>query len=336
LQTREPLNNVSEAVYTRRKQSKKRSHCTPVVLHGVNEHFEIVFNAVGTTQLVIQRFPGLFMSLIKPACAILALLLVISCSKTQISIEKKDGGPTEDVDLSHIVNAVPKEESWARYGNHSPYYVLGGTYHVMDSNHNFEQEGIASWYGTKFHGALTSTREAYDMYGMTAAHKTLPLPSYVQVTNLENQKQIIVRVNDRGPFVDDRIIDLSYAAAHKIDMHKKGTARVHIKVLPPFLSKPSLETPKQNYRYVRNEYDFPEGKTNYLQIGVFSTEQTARNLQLSLVTHIKNNILIINEQNAGSNLYKVRIGPIKNFDELEVIQEVLIKRNLPHYFLISK
>ena len=278
-----------------------------------------------------------FMPLIKQALALLLLFLVLNtCSKTQISIEEKDGGPTEDIDLSHIANAVPKAEDWARYGNHSPYYVLGGTYHVMDSNQNFEQEGIASWYGTKFHGALTSTREAYDMYGMTAAHKTLPLPSYVQVTNLENQKQIIVKVNDRGPFVGDRIIDLSYAAAHKIDMHKQGTAKVHIKVLPPFLSKPTLQAPQQNSRYVRNEYDFPKDKTNYLQIGVFSIEETAKALQLSLVSHINNNILIINEQNTGTTLYKVRIGPIKNFDELESIQEVLIKRNLPHYFLISK
>ncbi len=267
---------------------------------------------------------------------LIALTMVLNaCSNTEVSIEQKDGGPVDDIDLSHVTNALPKEESWARYGNHSPYYILGGTYHVLDSNENFEQEGIASWYGTKFHGALTSTREPYDMYGMTAAHKTLPLPSYVQVTNLENQKQIIVKVNDRGPFVDDRIIDLSYAAAHKIDMHTKGTARVHIKVLPPFLSKPNEAAPEQNYRYIRGEYDYPDDKINYLQIGVFSNEETAKALQLSLVSHVHNSVLIIHEQNGGSPLYKVRIGPLKNFEELESIQEVLIKRNLPHYFLIS-
>jgi rare lipoprotein A len=258
-----------------------------------------------------------------------------ACSNTQVSIEKQDSGPTEEIDLSHVTDAVPKKEIWARYGNHTPYFVLGKTYEVLDSNEHFKQEGIASWYGTKFHGELTSTREAYDMYAMTAAHKTLPLPSYVLVTNLENQKQIVVRVNDRGPFKDGRIIDLSYAAAHKIDMHEQGTAQVHIEVLPPFLSKPIKGNPEQS-SVVLSKLDFPMHKSNYLQVGVYSNEKTANDLQLSLVRSVPNNVIVIKQSMGNTTLYKVRIGPIKSFEDLETIQAVLIKNNLPHFYMISE
>lgn len=263
--------------------------------------------------------------------------ILISCSSNvPIAIEKQDGGPAEEIDLSQVKDAVPKQETWARYGNHSPYYVLGSTYEVMDSNKDFQQDGIASWYGTKFHGELTSTREAYDMYAMTAAHKTLPLPSYVRVTNLENQKQIVVRVNDRGPFKEGRIIDLSYAAAHKLDMHEKGTAKVHIEVLPPFISKPEIALETQDSTVVFREIDFPKHKINYLQIGVFTNETTANELQLSLVRSIANNVIVLKQQNGQTMLYKVRIGPIESYTDLVSIQEVLIKRNLPHYYLVSE
>lgn len=263
---------------------------------------------------------------------------IAACSQSKLSGGVSDGGPTGEVDLSHIQNAIPKDEIYSRYGNHSPYKVFEKEYKVMDSNIDFEQEGIASWYGTKFHGALTSNREAYDMYAMTAAHKTLPLPSYVQVTNLENGNEIIVKVNDRGPFKEGRIIDLSYAAAHKLDMHEQGTAHVKIKVLPPFLSKPASPAAlKTNYTFLKNPHDFPKDKTNYLQIGVFSNEEAAQNLQVSLVKAIQNSVLVIsNTVQAGKKLYKVRIGPIQTLDNLVSIQNVLIERNLPHYYLISE
>jgi len=251
----------------------------------------------------------------------------------------QDSAPREPIDLSHVKDAVPQEEVIARYGNHSPYHVLGKTYEVMDSNENVVQTGIASWYGTKFHGRLTSTREPYDMLKMTAAHKTLPLPSYVRVTNLDNQKQVVVKVNDRGPFVDERIIDLSYAAAHRIEMHNKGLARVKIEVLPPFLSKTKKQKNnigKANKIVVLKEKNFPHGKNNYLQIGVFSKEETARKLQSSLVKDIPNNVLIIKDTNINKTLYKVRIGPITDYLSLTQVQEVLIARNLPHYYLISE
>ena len=123
---------------------------------------------------------------------------------------------------------TPRPEARSRYGNGPVYEVLGKRYTVMPSSSGYQERGVASWYGKKFHGNLTSNREPYDMYAMTAAHKTLPLPTYVRVRNLRNDKSIIVRVNDRGPFVHNRIIDLSYAAAMKLDMIKDGTSLVEV------------------------------------------------------------------------------------------------------------
>ena len=141
------------------------------------------------------------------------------------------GGPSPD--RVATADAVPRAEPPSRRGNPASYTVHGQRYQVMASNTGFRERGIASWYGDKFHGRPTSSGEPYDMYKMTAAHKSLRLPTYVRVTNLDNGKSVIVRVNDRGPFVDDRIIDLSYAAAHKIDMTGRGTVPVEIEVVGP-------------------------------------------------------------------------------------------------------
>ena len=129
-----------------------------------------------------------------------------------------DRPPPVAVDVSNIPEPVPRREPRARWGNRPTYTVLGRTYRVMESAEGFVERGIASWYGYKFHGRHTSSRERYDMCAFTAAHKTLPLPSYVRVTNLENGRSVVVRVNDRGPFHEGRIIDLSYAAATRLDM----------------------------------------------------------------------------------------------------------------------
>ena len=127
---------------------------------------------------------------------------------------KGDGPPTGSARIPDLPgDAVPRPEPRSKYGNGPVYEVLGKRYTVMPSAHGYRERGVASWYGKKFHGNLTSSRETYDMYAMTAAHKTLPLPTYVRVRNLRNDKSIVVRVNDRGPFVHNRIIDLSYSAA---------------------------------------------------------------------------------------------------------------------------
>lgn len=147
----------------------------------------------------------------------------------------QDAAPKLPEHVLHQMSALPdpevRNEPRSKRGNGPVYTVWGKSYRVMDSADGFVQEGTASWYGTKFHGRETSSGEVYDIYRLTAAHKHLPLPTYVRVTNLANGKNTVVKVNDRGPFVDDRIIDLSYAAAVKLGFHSQGTSRVKIEVL---------------------------------------------------------------------------------------------------------
>lgn len=148
---------------------------------------------------------------------------------------RRDGPPSvpRDVDLDTISDAVPREEPLAAYGNNPEYEVLGTVYRRMTDPEGYEEEGMASWYGQEFQGRRTSSGEPYDMYAMTAAHRTLPLPSYVEIVNLDNGNRVVVRVNDRGPFHGGRLIDVSYAAAHRLGMIGHGTARVRIRVLRP-------------------------------------------------------------------------------------------------------
>lgn len=162
-----------------------------------------------------------------------SIALLIFTLLTGCSTVTKDGPPMYDVDVSKIPNAKPKVEQLSKYGNMPVYRVNGKNYYVMNSSKHYEAEGVASWYGTKFHKHNTSSGEKYDMLSMTAAHRTLPLPTYLEVTNEKNGRSVIVKVNDRGPFADDRILDLSYAAAKKLGMIGHGTAYVKIKAIDP-------------------------------------------------------------------------------------------------------
>ena len=148
---------------------------------------------------------------------------------------RRDGPPADlgAVDLAAIPDAVPRPEPLAAGGNMAEYRVFGETYRTLETSEGYEAEGIASWYGREFHGRPTSSGEPYDMYAMTAAHTTLPLPTYLEVVNLENGRRVVVRVNDRGPFLHGRILDLSYAAAWKLGMVESGTAPVRIRALEP-------------------------------------------------------------------------------------------------------
>ena len=150
---------------------------------------------------------------------LIILIFLSLCSCTVIT--KKN--------INHKV--IPKVEKYSKYGNPKSYKVFGKKYYTKKTHVGYSEEGIASWYGKKFHGRLTSTRETYDMYKLTAAHKSLPIPCYAKVTNLSNNKSIVVRINDRGPFKKGRIIDLSYAAAKKLDIVLKGTAKVHVETI---------------------------------------------------------------------------------------------------------
>lgn len=195
-----------------------------------------------------------------------------------------------DKKLPLVTDAVPKDEPLCKYGNMASYRVRGIEYRPMRSATGFTERGIASWYGPNFNGKPTSCMETYDMYKMTAAHKTLPLPSYVEVTNLDNDKKIVVRVNDRGPFHEGRIIDLSYAAALRLDVVKNGTAPVSIRVLTP--GKTITPAPTDN---------------RYLQLGVFAERKNADALRTKLADRITVPVKIKEIVSNGRSLYQVMI-----------------------------
>ncbi|MDX1811243.1 MAG: septal ring lytic transglycosylase RlpA family protein [Gammaproteobacteria bacterium] len=222
--------------------------------------------------------------------AAIVCLLLSACS----GMGHKDSAPARtNIDINRISNAVPKVEPFSRYGNPDKYEVRGKTYYTLKSNAGFKQRGVASWYGTKFHGRRTSSGEPYDMYAMTAAHKTLPLPSYVKVRNLSNNREIIVKVNDRGPFHEGRIIDLSYVAAIKLGIDKTGTAPV------------SIETVSANNGLVNGE------RGVFVQVGAYQDQENAKSVktmlsELDIASEI-NPVTI----NARKRIYRVRIGPFK-------------------------
>src|SRR5690606_7100062 len=190
-----------------------------------------------------------------------------------------------------------------RYGNPESYVVFGERYHVLDDASGFRQRGRASWYGTKFHGRRTSSGETYDMYAMTAAHKTLPLPTYVRVTNLDNGREVIVRVNDRGPFHDGRIIDLSYAAALKLSVVASGTAAVEIAAIDPLAFHG--EKPPSTPAPVAAATD--GSGAVFIQLGAFSSADNALELKGTLETAGVRPVTV--SPGAGDGLYRVRLGP---------------------------
>lgn len=231
----------------------------------------------------------------------------------------KDFGPSEDIDLSHIPDAVPRYEVRTRAGNKNPYTVLGKTYHLIKDESAYKERGYASWYGKKFNGYHTSNGELYDMYAMTGAHKTLPIPSYVRVTNLDNGKSVVVRINDRGPFHQGRIIDLSYAAAQRIGIHKTGTGRVEVEIaLPgdaPPIPRRAEATPGKQV-----ESALPPG--TYLQIGAFSNKQSAQDFAARLGTQLTFPV-VINSAPAPKEIHRVRLGPFKDAKNLQMARDQL-------------
>ena len=231
-------------------------------------------------------------------------------------VSQEDAPPEHPVDVSNIPDAVPKPVKRSKYGNPQSYEVMGKRYHVVDDNQGFAEQGIASWYGKKFHGRRTSSGDVYDMYTMTAAHKTLLIPAYVQVTNLENGKKAIVKVNDRGPFSDDRIIDLSYAAAKKLDMEKKGTAMVAIRVVEAGDETPADATKSVTKKYAPVETLAPSNNLSsnqlFIQVGAFSKRDNAENL-LRKLRSVGQNLIKISAATVGEHiLYRVRIGPLSD------------------------
>lgn len=246
--------------------------------------------------------------------ALLPLFILCSCS-TQVA--RRDGAPKFHIDETKIPDAVPKVEPLAKYGNMSSYRVFGKRYYTLSSSRAYEAVGTASWYGTKFHAQRTSSGEPYNMLGMTAAHKTLPLPTYVSVTNLKNHRTIIVKVNDRGPFESNRIIDLSYVAAKKLGMLGHGTALVRVKAIDPTeyrtaklqlarnnLTSPTLTAPRAWQR----KTPLP---MYYLQVGAFRHKSGAEKLRQQLLAQL-NAPITISHPSATTLFYRVQVGPIQD------------------------
>lgn len=227
-------------------------------------------------------------------------------------------GPGNDtpVDLHNIPDAVPRNEPLHRYANR-PYTVLGKNYTPLTAAGNYKRRGIASWYGKKFHGKKTSIGEIYDMYGMTAASTTLPIPSYARVTNLENNKSVIVRVNDRGPFLHERIIDLSYTAASKIGIIGSGQGMVEVESLVADDNAPAPISPiyKEPIQVTPLPSDTPSAAGSvYLQLGAFSSQRGAEVYLASMREKLGDSgkPLSLSRKN---NLVRVRIGPYSNADK---------------------
>lgn len=237
--------------------------------------------------------------------ALMLMVVLAGCSSTPESGSNSryalthDTGPDDHFDESKIKPLKPVYEPPSAGGNKSPYEVWGKRYHVLPTAEGYVAEGIASWYGKKFHGYKTANGEVYDMYQLSAAHKSLPLPSYAEITNLENGRKILVRVNDRGPFHDNRIIDLSYAAAVRLDVVKKGTARVKIEVIDPSTWQGGMSEQINKL-------------TPPVQVQVIALSQlsSAEGVKSDLAVKTQLPIRIVSETVRNTKLHKVQIGPV--------------------------
>lgn len=228
--------------------------------------------------------------------------------------EPLDGPPNVPFDVNALPELVPRDEPLARYGNHSPYEVLGHRYKVLPRSAGYVERGTASWYGTKFHGRLTSTREPYDMYQFSAAHKTLPLPSYARVTRLDNGKSVIVRINDRGPFVGDRLIDLSYAAAVKLGVHLSGTAPVEVRVLH---AGDDVNARKPVPRKPESAPLVGSRGAIYLQVGAFSARANAFAYRRRLLDAGFEEVRVFTARTDRGRVWRVRVGPLGSIEQAE-------------------
>lgn len=281
--------------------------------------------------------------------SIVLFALSAGCSKKQSCA--KDGAPRQvPKHLGRIPNAVPRVEPLSRYGNRfknsNSYVALNKRYSVMPTSRGYHAEGLASWYGTKFQGRKTSSGEPYNMYAMTAAHRTLPLPTFAKVTNLENGKSIVVKVNDRGPFHNNRLIDLSYVAAHKLGILGRGTGRVRVESVDPrdhagfvprgkaLFSKRVAQVETLEYR-PKHQPGLPpqthpsaQSSKLYLQIGAFNQKNLADDLakkldQFSAPSQVAEN------SNKNKPRYRVIMGPFRNRTEAKRLAQQLAEADFP-------
>ncbi len=275
-----------------------------------------------TTRLTLAEKYSLLIDLKLVGLCYLSLFVLSSCSTSNQSRyqQHSDSMPTRTPNKAELVDAIPRAEPYSRGGNKN-YQVFDKHYNVLTNATGFEQTGIASWYGKKFHGHLTSNGEIYDMYSMSAAHKTLPLPTYLKVTNLVNNKSVIVRVNDRGPFHQSRIIDLSYSAAYKLDILNTGTSLVKIAAITDF---PAKENTHKN-DYLANKTTI---EATYIQVLATSKIQLAQNTVATLSKQYQQQVNYVKHQ----DLYRIQVGPIENLSTLNTLLAQLKQNGYPNAF----
>ncbi len=266
-----------------------------------------------------QAFSGVVIILLLSACG--------TAKNNRYQIHQ-DRAPDKNIDISQVPDAIPRNQPRSKYGNPSSYKVRGQTYRVMKSSRGYTARGVASWYGKKFHGHRTSSGETYNMYAMSAAHKKLPLPTWVRVTHLGNGRSVIVKVNDRGPFHDNRLIDLSWAAAKKLGITKTGTGVVEVEAIEPGQdqqTKKKTDPAETKATTTALQYHL------YLQAGAFVSRNNAQQLQhkLQQALQIQNIRAMYSEE---KQLYRVRIGPLANVDEADQLAEKISQQGLaqPH------
>ena len=275
------------------------------------------------------------------------LLAVMSCSsapeqnpespnKGRYSISQ-DRAPTRIVNLSIIPEVIPQPINRTMAGNRSPYTVLGKSYQVLPTEEGYNESGVASWYGEKFHGHKTSNGEVFDMYQVSAAHKSLPIPSFLRVTNLDNNRSIVVRVNDRGPFHGDRVIDLSYAAALKLGYADRGTARVQLESIVANgafrdrgVSATTSAAGNENLRV-------SSSSSKYLQVGAFSELSTAQEVSTKVeeITSLPVFIRTVNISKSRT-LHRVRVGPISDSGQIQRVSESVVAANLGSPYTVTE
>jgi rare lipoprotein A len=244
---------------------------------------------------------------------VLFALVLAGCSGVG---EPPDGKPLHSISAAEVIEPVPRAEPILAAGNTSPYRVNGRVYRVLEDARGYREQGRASWYGRKFHGRSTANGEVFNAYAATAAHRSLPIPSYVRVSNLENGRSMIVRVNDRGPFHPDRIIDLSYGAAVKLGFAEQGTAAVEVEVIDLHGSEDLRQDPlltdwKSDYRY--------------LQVGSFSESASARLLQQQLDGQMDAPVRISEIVLGDTPWFRVRVGPVDDRRRLLELRDQLLQ-----------
>jgi len=264
------------------------------------------------------------------------LSLLAACGHGRGGYYEDDGPHSSPQDVSQIPDAVPRDEPRSASGNAS-YKVFGTTYQPLATARGYSERGVASWYGKKFHGRRTSSGEPYDMYAMTAAHRTLPLPSYVRVTNLQNGRSVIVRVNDRGPFLHNRLIDLSYAAASRLGILGTGTGLVEVTAVEPGATTQVASTapapvaakaplveiiPPAEAASTPPPDAVLQMPKLYIQVGAFRNWDNAVTLRTRLERSGFRPIFIdsvllptVDSDGQPQRLYRVRIGPLKSVED---------------------